>query len=680
MTRKIGRGFYAKLAVINMKKNGKVYLPFLITCVITVMMFYIVCALGMGAGMNADGMLASDAYQSIMMMGVWIVALFAVIFLFYTNSFLTKRRRKEFGLYNILGMEKKHLSRVIVYETIYTAFISILAGLCLGIFFGQLCALLLQKALGISVEMHFFFSMKAVIATALVMAAIFLLIMLNNIRHIVVSKPIELMRGGEKGEKEPKTRWLLAILGVLFIAGGYYISFSTKQVMAAITMFFLAVVMVIIGTYLLFSAVSIAVLKAMRNNKKYYYKPQHFISVSGMIYRMKQNAVGLANICILSTMVIVMLSITLSLYFGTEAAVKFACPRNIQVLTNSGFDESVKVIKESVDECAKEFNVKPTNVQETRDFYTSDMRLDAKDGTVKLNVMGDESNMVFCTFITAEDFEKTMGIHVDVAKGEAVVDNNVSAEADGMGYSKIQIGDDISLNTKRRTGLAKKAFVMSTHREDIVIVRDDDELDKIIKSYMAEAKKTVVDEVDMSYRLNYEYNFDIDGADQTMFANQMREYMINSGLDEEPRVFSQDENRADYKNIFGGLLFVGVFLSILFAMAAVLIIYYKQISEGYDDKARYEIMRKVGMDKAQIKKSIHSQILSVFFMPLVMAGLHTLFAFPIVTLMISSALFDNGMMYLKITLAVFAVFAVLYAAVYMMSAKTYYKITASKEN
>lgn len=675
MTNKTSKGFYAKLAMTNMRKNAKVYLPFLVTCVITVMMFYIVCALAMGTGM--EGMSYPATSQSMMMMGTWIVAIFAAIFLFYTNSFLMKRRRKEFGLYNILGMEKKHLSRVIAYETVYTAIISLLVGLSLGVFFGQLCALLLQKALNISAEMHLFFNPIAVLTTIIVLGVIFLLIMFSSIRHIVVSKPVELMRGGEKGEKEPKTRWLLAVLGVLFLAGGYYISLSTESALKAITLFFLAVVMVIIGTYLLFSAVSIAVLKIMRNNKKYYYKPQHFISVSGMIYRMKQNAVGLANICILSTMVIVMLSITLSLYFGIDAAVNTVVPRHVQVMTRGSLGENPEIIKQAADECAKKLNTVPKNTLEIRKLYTgSNMSLDEKNAVIKVDPIGEESKAIYCTFTTAEDFEEATGVHVDVAEGEAVVDNTMSNET---GYSKIEIGDDISINVRSQRGLAKEAYgkyLTTTYREDIIIVHDDDELNRIMQSY----KKIIDEEEWFVYTLNYEYDFDIDGADQEQFANLMRSYMSDLDVDTVPSVYTREETRSEYTSLFGGLLFIGVFLSILFAMAAVLIIYYKQISEGYDDRKRYEIMRNVGMDKSQVKKSIHSQILSVFFMPLITAGMHTLFAFPIVTLMISALLVDDGMLYMKITLAVFAVFAVLYAIVYALSAKTYYKITASKEN
>lgn len=303
--------FYPKLAVTNIKKNGKFYFPYMLTCVGTIAMFYIMCSITFNDGLNSIP--HNDSLKIILHLGCTVIGLFSVIFLLYTNSFLMKRRKKEFGLFNILGMEKRHISKIMTYETLIISFISVLLGITVGILFGKLIMMALFKFLSFKVSINSSISSKGLIISVILFSAIFLLTLLTNLAKMHLSNPIELLRGGNTGEKEPKTKIILAILGFACVGTGYYIAIVTKSPLQALTLFFLAVVLVIIGTYCLFTAGSIAVLKLMRKNKKYYYKTSHFISVSGMLYRMKQNAVGLANICILSTMVLVMISTTVCL-------------------------------------------------------------------------------------------------------------------------------------------------------------------------------------------------------------------------------------------------------------------------------------------------------------------------------------------------------------------------------
>ena len=296
--------FYSRLAATNIQKNRRTYLPFLLTCTFTVSMYYMITSLSQNPGL--DKMLGSDVLRYTLSLGGWVTAIFSAIFLFYTNSFLIKRRKKEFGLFNILGMEKKHLAKVIALETLYVAVISLALGLGLGVLLEKLLFLVLLKMFETAIPLGFSPSLSAVFMTLALFGAIFLLIFLNTLRQIRVSSPIELLHSGNVGEREPKTRWIMAVLGAISLGAGYYISVTTKNPVAAMGLFFVAVLLVIIGTYLLFTAGSIALLKSMRKNKRFYYTSKHFTSVSGMLYRMKQNAVGLANICILSTAVLVM--------------------------------------------------------------------------------------------------------------------------------------------------------------------------------------------------------------------------------------------------------------------------------------------------------------------------------------------------------------------------------------
>ena len=339
----MNRVFYPKLALINMRKNARMYIPYLLTCIGTVMMYFMIHSLSCNSGIKS--LRGSDSIRSMLGMGVWVTAIFAFIFLFYTNSFLIKGRKKEFGLYNILGMEKRHLSRIMFYETLCTAVISLGLGILAGILLNKLVYLGLVALLQCEIPLGFELSMVSLRDTLLLFAILYLLIFINSFRQIHLAKPVELLSGGQIGEKEPKAKWLLALAGVLCLGGGYYIAVSTENPVAAISLFFVAVVLVIIGTYLLFTAGSIALLKLLRKNKRYYYRTRAFISVSGMMYRMKQNAAGLANICILSTMVLVMLSSTLSMYLGMENMLNTRYARSIMITAWDYDEASIQKIK-----------------------------------------------------------------------------------------------------------------------------------------------------------------------------------------------------------------------------------------------------------------------------------------------------------------------------------------------
>lgn len=448
------RNLYARLAFGNLKKNRKIYLPYILTCIITVMMFYMIHSLSINDGIAT--MYGGRTIQYSLNYGTIIVGIFAVIFLFYTNSFVIKRRKKEFGIFNVLGMEKRHLGIVLIFETLYIALISIGIGLFLGILMDKLMYLIIANILQSNYGIGFFISCKSILMTLALFALIFIGIFFISFVRVKTSQPIELLKGENIGEKEPKTRHIIAIIGAVSLALGYICAVFTKNAIAAIELFFIAVILVILGTYFLFTAGSIALLKLLKKNKKFYYRTNHFTSVSGMIYRMKQNAVGLASICILFTMLLVTISTTLSFMVG--------------------------------------------------------------------------------------------------------------------GYNK---GDE-------------------------------------------------------------------------------------------------------FMSVYGGMFFLGVYLGLLFLMGMILIIYYKQISEGYEDKKRFEIMQKVGMSYAEVKKSINTQILIVFFLPLLMAGIHIVFAFPMINLIMDIVGLTSTKLFALCSLGCFLFFSIIYIIVYLLTAKIYYRIVKAK--
>ncbi|MEG0662812.1 MAG: FtsX-like permease family protein, partial [Anaerovoracaceae bacterium] len=393
--------FYWKLAGTNIKKNKKTYVPFMITCAATIMMFYMMCYLKGIDGL--EQLQGSEAIIMIMQFGVIVIGVFAAIFLFYTNSFLMKRRKKEFGLYNILGMEKLHLARVIGLETLYVWAFTLLVGLGLGILFSKLMSLLLFKLLTFELPFGFSVSTEGLVNSLILFSGIFLMIFLNNIRQIHLAKPVELLSGGAVGEREPKVKWILTAVGLISLSVGYIIAITTKAPVEAIPLFFVAVILVIIGTYCLFIAGSIALLKLLKKNKKYYYQTKNFTAISGMLYRMKQNAVGLANICILSTMVLVMLSTTLSLYLGIEDALRIQNPRNISV---EAFDLSLQERASLTEEIDALIQQKGVNKKDELN-YISTMKMMQRDGekiTLTEKNVYNATNIEIGFFISQDEY------------------------------------------------------------------------------------------------------------------------------------------------------------------------------------------------------------------------------------------------------------------------------------
>lgn len=661
--------FYPKLAAGNIKKNGKTYIPYIFTSILTVAMFYIIRSLSLNEGISS--LVGADSIAVTLSLGSWIVGIFAVVFLFYTNSFLMKQRKKELGLYSILGMEKKHIAKVIGLETVYIVIISFALGLGLGILLDKAMYLIILRIMDADAALGFYVSKRAALSAVALFSAIFLLIYLNSLRQIHFSKPIELLRSRSCGEKEPKAKWIIALLGLACLGGGYYLSVTTQNPVSAIMLFFLAVVLVIIGTYLVFTAGSIVFLKLLRKNKRYYYKTRHFISVSGMIYRMKQNAVGLANICILSTMVLVMISSTVSMQIGMEDIINHRYPFDIMIYTdadenNRTEETAIKEIDKSGLTIKKQISYRYVNFSALRNGSVFEVReVDESD-------LEDFNNLNSLFIIPLADYNELTESEKTLEDDEVFVYSN---SWDKYEEKTLTVFDSTfrvkSLISDFPGDGIMSAYITSSH---FVIVKDMD-----IVTDIFEKQKSIYKDNASEIKLCIGADVSGNEAEQTELvdniSNALSDY--NSGeISYSYMVDGKAGSEKSFSAVYGGLLFLGIFLGSLFTMATILIIYYKQISEGYEDKERFEIMQKVGMTGAEVKQAIHSQILTVFFLPLITAGIHVVFAFPIISKILFLLNLYNTRLYIVCTAGCFAVFALMYALIYSLTAKVYYKIVS----
>ena len=673
---------YGKLAVTNLKNNGKSYVPYILASAFSVMMYYIMDNLYRNRSLVEKG-----SPLAIMLSYADVVLLiFSVIFLFYINSFLIKRRKKELGIYNILGMGKGHLGKMLFLESVITTVTSIIGGILAGILLGKLVYLVLLKILHLKRDIVYMISPVSIGITAAIFGGIFFVIFLYNLVQMKLSNPIELLRGGNTGEREPKTKWLMTIIGIACLAGGYYISLTTKEPLQALGQFFIAVLLVVVGTYALFMAGSITLLKILRRKKSYYYKTRHFTAVSGMIYRMKQNAVGLANICILSTMVLVMVSMTVSLYGGMNDVITTRFPYEAQI-TSSGINQKEE---EQIEEIIKNMTKKNHTVPTSQiRFHMGRFTTVYNNKTKKFDMMaaGDyaNSNVADLVMIPLSDYNQTEGKNVNLKENEVLLYHRNHNRNDNRSHKKSDTDTQkdkkvIQLNSRSykvvdeldRLAIAK-ADTTSFIDGWYVVVKDS----SIITSYLKDIyeNSNIYDELKEYYgKIQYSYSFNLNGsrANRAKTAKsiqkQLQKKITNCSVE------SRELSRESFYELYGGFLFIGIFLGIIFLMATTLIIYYKQISEGYDDRERYQIMQKVGMSKKEVRQSIRSQVLLVFFLPLIMAVIHLAFAFKIITKLLSMLNLTNVSLFFMYTVGTVAVFAVIYAIIYSITAKEYYKI------
>ena len=653
------KGFFPRLALSGIRKNRSIYYPYILTAVLTTAMMYIMGSL-QNVTTDYSGTLAFS-----LQLGIVVTSVFSVIFLFYTNSFLMRRRKKEFGLYNILGMEKRHLTRLILWETVLMLLISLLLGLAVGILLDKLMHLLLSHLVGQAVSLTFAVSPGAMRYTALLISVTFALILLNSVRQVYFARPVELLRSAEVGEREPKARWFIALLGLIALGTGYWLSATVKDAGAMILFFFVAVLLVIAGTYLLFTSGSVTLLKALRKNRRYYYKPDHFISVSGMIYRMRQNAVGLANVCILCTMVLVMVFSTLSLWLGMEDTLNSRIRADIDVRSKS---TDIAALEAAVDEALQQAGASRENTWTYR--YLSFSALPAKDGFVT-PASFTESDMLIAspaTFqvLVLEDYNRMLGLSETLAPGEALLEcSRGSLEGDTLRL----LDETFTIKKRISDGLGAGQALASIYDYYCLVVDSMDTLSRLDRQQQALYG-------DLSSSVSTTMSFTLVPASEELSRTVGTLLRGRAEADGFTSVAERRELRENLMTLYGGLLFVGLFLGLLFIMAMILIIYYKQITEGYEDRERYRIMRKVGLSRREIRRSISSQILIVFFLPLAAAGLHVTFAFPGIVTMFRALSMTNVTLIAGCALGSFAGFAALYGAVYLLTARVYYRIVS----
>ena len=678
--------FYPKLAARSRKSNRRFYLPYILTVIGTAAAFYIMAAIVSDPGSKelAAGTSNGPMYVSMFMtLGMFVLGLFSCIFLLYTNSFLMKRRQKELGLYSVLGMSKTNIAGIMVFEALYIALIGIGGGIAVGILLTKLVSLALFRLMRLPVPFGFSVQPIAIIIVVLFFAGLILLTLLANLAKVGRSCPVELLRGGNVGEKEPKANWFLTIVGVLFLGAGYAVAMLVDNPGMAVAVYFLAVFAVIIGTYCLFTSVSIAVLKALRRNKRYYYKAKHFISVSGMLYRMKRNAVGLANICILCTMVMVMVSGTLSLYLGSEEQVNVYCPSDVVVETTyyASSTEDHVYNEETGEETIEYHTPYDAAAMDAwfEDYFAGHKLTPSAAKAVEyysFTAVDSEDHVSLVTAVTAETYAQLTGEAApELAPGEALAHVPSGYKfGDGLNFLD-KDGNTLSIQFVGEAQLSSAQVELNTA---ILSQSEDDDIVLVVPDTAA-LLELVAGQENGSYVWRGQYDFDAsDEAVSAMvddyFAASSEGDGVDAGYYDVLRIDLRSETERDVYGLSGGFLFLGVFLGIVFLMATVLIIYYKQVSEGYEDNARFDIMRKVGLSEREARRAIRSQILTVFFMPILVAAIHIAFDFNLVVLLLRLFSLTNVKLTALCTLGTLLVFCAVYAVVYALTARSYYKI------
>ncbi len=673
-------GFYPKLALSGIRKNKRLYTPYLLTCIGMVMMHYIIIFLANNEYVKT--LRGHSTLQVMLRFGGWVIAAFSCLFLFYTNAFLIRRRKKEFGLYSILGMGKRNIGRILLWETLILS----LAALAIGLFFGaalsKLAELGLVRIMAGIPNTRLTFSVIALRQTILVYLLIFALIFFNALRQIRFSSAISLLRSENVGEKPPKGNWFFGVLGVLLLAVAYYFAVSIREPLTAITLFFAAVLLVIAGTYLVMISGSVLFCRLLQKRKRYYYKPNHFVSVSSMVYRMKRNGAGLASICILATMVLVMLSSTTCLYFGAEDSLCSRFPEDFRIALDFQDEisaEVVDLVRSDVQRTVQEFT---QDVTVTQDYCCASYWGILNGDTLTVDATrlssyskATEVNGYQLRVVPLADYNAMTGAEETLQDGEAIA---CVLQGDEYPHAALRFENGPAFRIVKRLSSCKSLQSEESPLWPTLIL--------IVPSLSDVESLPSMEFVTR----HWYYGFDVDLSEsqqlalsdalgdvlfrQHTFVGQRFDSSYGCSLN------SRAENRDDFYATFGGLFYLGILLSIVFLLAAVLILYYKQISEGYEDQSRFTIMQKVGMTKQEIRKSINSQLLTVFFLPLAGAGMHLLFAFPMIRRLLSLFYLYNVRLFALTTALSFLVFALFYTLVYRLTSNAYYQIVSGAKS
>ena len=671
------KGIFSGLAKQNIRNNKSTYIPYMITCIFCIAMIYMMEFLRDCPTLD-QAVRQADEVRMIVFTGEIVVEIFCIIFLIYSNSFLMKRRQKEIGLYNILGLERNHIGIVMFLETIITSIGSLAGGIAAGIIGSKLALLLLLKLLHIPSVLGFYISVKGIFTCLFMFGIIFLMILFLNLAKIHLSRPVELLRGNNTGEKEPAAKWLMALIGFICLGAGYYLAVTTESPIKAITIFLLAVILVMAGTYLLFTAGSIVILKFLRRRKSFYYRTGNFISISGMLYRMKQNAIGLASICILSTGVLLMISMTVSIYFGM----------NDIMLNRYPYDVDMSVTSISEDECQTAIEAFEKAIADNKvpvEKSVEEIYLDivcSKNGDQILikpaNTIRNSDSVLVLSLFTQAEYERLTGISANLNDGEIFAWYPSAVQKDSVTV------DETEFTVKKWLDKNPLTCGEDAVSDNAVLVVTDEDFKKFDE--MRTEMYKGVSSAPAGENLTLHLGLDITGSETdkidfgTPVMEVVKDLKKNGGLSENSWITSgirQQEYESYYADN-GSLLFIGIFLGSLFLMGTAMIIYYKQISEGYEDQKRFEIMQKVGLSRREVRSSVRRQILMVFFLPLLMAMLHITMAFPMIRRMLLLFGMTNTKLFIGCTAGTVLIFAVVYGLIYLMTARSYYHIVERK--
>ncbi len=671
------KGIFSRLAKQNIRNNKSTYIPYMITCIFCIAMIYMMEFLRDCPTLD-QAVRQADEVRMIVFTGEIVVEIFCIIFLIYSNSFLMKRRQKEIGLYNILGLERNHIGIVMFLETIITSIGSLAGGIAAGIIGSKLALLLLLKLLHIPSVLGFYISVKGIFTCLFMFGIIFLMILFLNLAKIHLSRPVELLRGNNTGEKEPVAKWLMALIGFICLGAGYYLAVTTESPIKAITIFLLAVILVMAGTYLLFTAGSIVILKFLRRRKSFYYRTGNFISISGMLYRMKQNAIGLASICILSTGVLLMISMTVSIYFGM----------NDIMLNRYPYDVDMSVTSISEDECQTAIEAFEKAIADNKvpvEKSVEEIYLDivcSKNGDQILikpaNTIRNSDSVLVLSLLDQAEYERLTGISANLNDGEIFAWYPSAVQKDSVTV------DETEFTVKKWLDKNPLTCGEDAVSDNAVLVVTDEDFKKFdeMRTEMYKGVSSAPAGEDLTLHLG----LDITGSETdkidfgTPVMEVVKDLKKNGGLSENSWITSgirQQEYESYYADN-GSLLFIGIFLGSLFLMGTAMIIYYKQISEGYEDQKRFEIMQKVGLSRREVRSSVRRQILMVFFLPLLMAMLHITMAFPMIRRMLLLFGMTNTKLFIGCTAGTVLIFAVVYGLIYLMTARSYYHIVERK--
>lgn len=648
------KSLYAHLAADNIRKNRRLYVPYLLSGGAMAAILYILAHLSDDPAVLA--VRGGDALAMLLKFGVLILMLFSAIFLFYTSSFLMKQRNRELGLYSMLGMSKLHIVRFVVYETLFCALISIGGGLALGVLISKLFQLALLRLTNSQADIAFSVSPEHLKNVCLTFGAIYAGLALLSAFRVLRSKPLELMNSSRSGERAPRANALSAIAGIACLAGGYGLALNVRSAIEAFSMFFPAVALVILGTELCFRSGSVFLLRLLRMNKRYYYKPNHFISVSGMSYRMKRSGSSLSTICILSTMVLVTLSCVTCLYIGTKDAVNRLYPRELEFHSYTEEVPARNILSAPIEEVLSETGAVARDAVSYRSVYLSGHLEGDTFSTLAQSDVAFASGLML---IPLEDYNALCGTSYHLEPGQALAGGSLSS----------LLGDHVNVAGVRTYAIAETGVPdpdAASGEDGLIdslrlVVPTAEELSGYehtspSATYAFDIASCPIDIHDLIARLN-----------ERLRADDL-EFIFRNGIGAFDSLIGE----------YAGLFFLGIMLSLAFTCAAVLSMYYKQITEGYEDQANFAIMRKVGLSRRMIRQSVNSQILTVFFLPLIVSGVHVAFAFPMLTKLLVLLGLANTRLLALVTLCSFALFALFYVAVYLITSRTYYKIVSSE--